>query len=147
MMTLRKFRILIGSLILASNFLCIALMVYYGLKFDEGDLEVTLSRTLVVLPIAGLYGLTYYNYITANPNEIASEIGVTLGKASVLTQICVIILFCAALLGFPLYHFTVGAIDQASTYVGATETIFGAYVARTFGLLFPTEILALKHAS
>lgn len=142
-MELRKFRILIGTMVLISHFLCLLLLIGYGIRYDSGDLAATISRTIVVLPIAGLYGLTYYNYITANPNIIQSEVGASLGSASVATQTGVILLFCTALIGFPVYHFTVGVIDQASIYVGATETVFGAYIARTFGLLFPHEILGI----
>jgi len=99
-------------------------------------------RDTTLAPIAAVYAVTYHRYISVNPNELESEKGKTIGRASALTQSGIVFLFCLILILSPIYFFPgPGVIDDASIFVGGVETIFGAFIARTFGLLFPSEIL------
>lgn len=141
MISLRGFRILVGSMVLIAHFGAILLMAGYSLWYELPTRDLV-SNVVAITPIAGFYAITYYRYIAVNPNEIASEVGRNIGKASALTQSGVIGLFCLVLILIPFYFFPgPGVMEDAKIFVGGLETVFGAFLARTFGLLFPSEIL------
>lgn len=141
MMRLRTFRILVGSIILISHFSAIFLMAGFSLWYDLPTKELV-RNVVAITPIAGLYAITYYRYIAVNPTEIASEVGRQIGRASLLTQCGVIGIFSLILVMSPIFFFPgPGVIDDATIFVGGLETVFGAFIARTFNLLFPSELL------
>lgn len=141
MISLRGFRILVGSIVLIAHFAAIILMATFSLWFALPVRDL-IGNVVAITPVAAVYSVMYYKYITANPNELESEKGKTIGKASSLTQSGVIGLFSLILVLSPIYFFLgSGVIADANIFVGGLETVFGAFIARTFGLLFPSEIL------
>lgn len=141
MISLRGFRILVGSMVLVTHFSALILMAAFSLSYGL-PLRDLFQNVLALAPIAAVYAVTYHRYISVNPNELESEKGKTIGRASALTQSGIVFLFCLILILSPIYFFPgPGVIDDASIFVGGVETIFGAFIARTFGLLFPSEIL------
>ena len=138
-MSLRSFRILIGTVILATHFACIAIVCY----FTVGVYEVPEIITFIsaVAPITGLYGYTYYRYITFAVIKLSSEAGREISPASWITQTVVVGVFCVAIMAAPVWFFTAGTESDLSSTLAVVETIFGMYVARSFSVLFPVEVL------
>jgi len=138
-MSLRTFRILIGSIVLATHFACMAIVCY----FTVGVYEVPEIITFVsaVAPITGLYGFTYYRYITFAVVKLSSEAGREISPASWVTQTVVVGAFCLAIMVAPVWFFTAGTESDLPSTLAVVETIFGMYVARSFSVLFPVEVL------
>jgi len=111
--------------------------------FTVGVYEVPEIITFVsaVAPITGLYGFTYYRYITFAVVKLSSEAGREISPASWVTQTVVVGAFCLAIMVAPVWFFTAGTESDLPSTLAVVETIFGMYVARSFSVLFPVEVL------
>ena len=144
-LTLRAFRVLIGSLILATHFGCIGLVFYF--TKDKYDVSQILTFVSAVAPITGLYAYTYWRYIVFAREKLASEQNETVSVAASITQLAVIGLFCLVVMCAPLYFFGPnGTETDLPSVLAVVETIFGIYLARSFSTLFPVEVLGEKVA-
>lgn len=139
-LTLRTFRVLIGSLILVTHFGCIGLVLYFTI--DNYDASQILTFISAVAPITGLYAYTYWRYIVFARERLASEQNKSVSAAAWITQLSVIGLFCLAVMCAPLYFFgPKGTETDLPSVLAVIETIFGIYLARSFSTLFPVEVL------
>ncbi len=137
--SLRKFRVLIGSLVLASHFICIGLILAFTLGVY--DIREVLTFISAIGPITGLYGFTYYRYIVFAVEKLETETGKFIGPASWVTQSLIIGLFCVTVIAAPIYFFTDGVESDLPALLAVVETIFGVYLAKSFSTLFPPEVL------
>lgn len=138
-MNLRTFRITIGSIVLVTHFACMAIVCYFTLGIYEVPEIITFISA--VAPITGLYGFIYYRYISFAVVKLSSEAGREVSPASWITQTVVVGAFCVAIIGAPIWFFTIGTESDLPSTLAVVETIFGMYVARSFSVLFPVEVL------
>lgn len=138
-LSLRTFRIWIGSNVLVAHFLCIAIVCYFTIETYE--VSDTIAFIGAVVPITGMYGFTYYKYITFARIKLPSEDGCEIGPASWITQMIVIGIFCLAIIVAPVWFFKYGTEADLPSVLAVVETIFGIYIARSFTVLFPVEVL------
>lgn len=137
MLALRATRYIIGATIMLTHFATVAIYVFLG----SGRMEMpeVLQGVATVAPVAAIYVTTFLNYVVNTPAGAPDEIGTTMRIEAFLVQYVIVVLFCAALAGLPLYTFTTGQLkyEDASLYTGGIDTVFAGYLGLIFKKLFP----------
>jgi hypothetical protein len=134
-------RLWLGSAVLFTHFAAIVVIFVAGLRLRY-DIQMLLSFSAAITPLAATYGLLFVKYLTIAPNQLESEYGRTVDAWPFAVQGMIVAMFCVVLIGASAFAI-LGSTDDAlrALYPGLVETVFGAYLATIFGRLFPPEIV------
>lgn len=137
MLALRATRYIIGLTIMLAHFATVGVYVFFG----SGRMEMpeVLQGVATVAPVAAIYVTTFLNYVVSTPGQAPDELNATMRTEAFLVQYLVVLLFCVALIGLPLYTFITGRLryEDASLYTGGIDTVFAGYLGLIFKKLFP----------
>ncbi|NSZ02364.1 hypothetical protein G6M70_15015 [Agrobacterium tumefaciens] len=141
-MKLRGTRYVFGSSILFAHFATIFIYFIYGNRYLRGDIAEIMQGILTVAPVSALYLTAFLNYVTGYPRGAPDENDPATGRIglpSFLVQYFVILVFCVALIGGPIYVFNTGAFkfENVKLITGSIDTLFAGYLGIIFKRLFP----------
>lgn len=137
MLGLRTTRYVIGVTIMAAHFATIAVFLMMGAARME--MSEVLQGVATVTGVAAIYVTAFVTYVANTPNKAADEVDATVSTEAFLVQFVIVLVFCVALIGLPIWIFITGQLkyEDASLYTGAIDTVFAAYLGIIFKKLFP----------
>lgn len=136
MIPLRATRYIFGVTIMLAHFVTIA--IYFFLGSPKMEMSEVIQGIGTVAPVAAIYVTTFITYVANHP-VLAPDENKSVSNGAFGVQYIVILIFCAALVGLPIYVFTTSLLphEQASIYTGGIDTVFAGYLGIIFKKLFP----------
>ena len=134
----RSVRYLLGSIIMVSHFVAIAVFVILGTPHI--GLGGVIQGVTTVAPLGAVYVGAFVTYVTNFPNLAPDEVGTSISRDAFYVQLFLIVCFSAALVLAPAVIFVFGPtgnVDDATTYAGLIDTLFAGYIGTIFKKLFP----------